>query len=135
MRVLITGSREGQDQAYIWSVLDEVFDKRPNRREIFLIVHGGAKGADTMARLWASGRRRDGELSIYHEMHQARWIQGGKFVKAAGHQRNQRMVDAGADLVLAFWDGKSDGTRGCIEAAERAGLEVKIHRIDQQEES
>lgn len=133
MRILITGSREGQDQVYIWSVLDEVFKNRPNWNEIFLIVHGGAKGADTMARLWASGKRRDGELSIYHEMHPAQWMQNGKFVKAAGHQRNQRMVDKGADLVLAFWDGKSDGTRGCIRMAQEAGLDVKIHRIDQEE--
>jgi YspA, cpYpsA-related SLOG family len=135
MRVLVTGSRDWPDQAALWSALDEVFENRTSRQGIFLVVHGGAKGADTMARLWASGRRRDGELSIYHEMHQAQWMQNGQFVKAAGHQRNQRMVDKGADLALAFIRNNSPGASGCARMAEKAGIPVTYYRINDQEES
>lgn len=135
MRVLVTGSRDWPDQAALWSALDEVYENRTSREGIFMVVHGGANGADKMAMAWVRGKRRDGELNIYHEMHQPNWNQGGKFVPSAGHQRNQRMVDAGADLVLAFWRNNSSGTAGCIRAAQQAGLPVTIYRINDQEES
>lgn len=135
MRVLVTGSRDWPDQARVWEALDLVFENRESRDGIFLVVHGGAKGVDTMARLWASGRRRDGELSIYHETHPAQWMQNGKFVKAAGHQRNQRMVDKGATLGLAFIRNNSPGATGCLAMALRAGIPMTTHRINDLEES
>lgn len=128
MRVLVTGSRDGQDQALIWLVLDQL--RRANPDGLFTVVHGGARGADTMAMTWVQTRRRDGDLGLYHETHRAQWQQGGKFVPSAGHQRNKHMVDKGADLVLAFWDGKSRGTEGCIRMAMEAGLTVMTYRID-----
>lgn len=135
MRVLVTGSRDWPDQKRLWEALDLTYEQHHKPGEIFLIVHGGAKGADTMARLWASGRRRDGELSIYHEMHPAQWMQNGRFVKAAGHQRNQRMVDKGADLALAFIRNNSPGATGCLQMILRAHIPVEIHSITDQEES
>jgi len=133
MRVLVTGSRDWPDQSRLWEALDLAYENRASRDGIFLVVHGGAKGADTMAMAWCRGRRRDGALSIYHEMHQARWMQAGKFVKAAGHQRNQRMVDKGADMALAFIRNDSPGATGCVRMIERAGIPLTIHRIDDQE--
>lgn len=134
MRILVTGSRDWLDQNAVWVALDEAYENHV-RGEIFLVVHGGAKGADTMARAWASRRRRDGALDIYHETHWAQWIQEGKFVKAAGHQRNQRMVDRGADLALAFIRNNSPGATGCLQMILRAKIPVKIHSINDQEES
>lgn len=134
MRILVTGSRDWLDQNAVWAALDEAYENHV-RGEIFLVVHGGAKGADTMARAWASRRRRDGALNIYHEQHSAQWIQEGKFVKAAGHQRNQRMVDRGADLALAFIRNNSPGATGCLQMILRAKIPVEIHSITDQEES
>jgi hypothetical protein len=37
-----------------------------------------------------------------------------KFGKSAGHVRNQAMADY-ADILLAFWDGKSTGTKSMIK--------------------
>lgn len=136
MRVLVTGSREWPDQTALWTALDHAYENRASPTGIFMVVHGGAKGADRMAMAWVRGKRTDGALNVFHEMHQPHWRgPDGKFVKSAGHQRNQEMVDAGADLVLAFLHNDSPGTAGCIRAAQKARLLVKIHRIDDQEES
>lgn len=133
MRVIVTGSRDWPDQAAVWTALDDAYENRGILDRIFMVVHGGAKGADRMAMAWVRGKRRDGELNIYHEMHPVEWRQGGKFVKAAGHQRNQRMVDAGADMALAFIRNNSPGATGCLRMVERAGIPVRIHRINDKE--
>lgn len=133
MRVLVTGSREWPDQAAVWAALDKV--QKTVGSGFLIIVHGGAEGADRMAMAWVRGKRRDGELNIYHEMHPVQWNQNGKFVKAAGHQRNQRMVDKGADLALAFIRNNSPGATGCLRMIERAGIPPEVHRINDQEES
>ncbi len=41
------------------------------------------------------------------------------------HERNDRMLDQ-ADLVLAFWDGRSRGTGSVIEKAQRRGIPVEV---------
>lgn len=140
MRVLITGSRDWPDQERLWQALDLTYEqflseRSGERKGLFMVVHGGAQGADRMAMMWVRGKRRDGELNIYHEMHPAQWMQDGKFVKAAGHQRNQRMVDSGADIVLAFIRNGSPGASGCLQMAHRAGIPSEIHRINDQEAS
>lgn len=52
----------------------------------------------------------------------------GTHGKAAGPLRNQAMVDAGPDVVVAFWDGKSRGTLDAIKRAVSAGAHVEIPR-------
>jgi hypothetical protein len=52
----------------------------------------------------------------------------GTFDRAAGHRRNQRMVDAGAQVCLAFpaRDAKNAGTWSCVGKAKVAGIEVRV---------
>ena len=50
-----------------------------------------------------------------------------KYGKSAGHRRNAIMAD-NADILLAFWDHKSKGTRGMIDQAAAKGLKVRITR-------
>ena len=40
-------------------------------------------------------------------------------------QRNQRLVDA-CDVLVAFWDGTSKGTRSTVERALDSGKEVHV---------
>jgi hypothetical protein len=40
-------------------------------------------------------------------------------------QRNQALIDK-ADVVAAFWDGSSQGTRGTIDRALDSGKEVHV---------
>lgn len=133
MRVIVTGSRDWPDQERVWRALDLAYENKPLHSRVFIVVHGGARGVDRMAMAWVRGKLRDGALDIFHEMHQAQWKQNDKFVKAAGHQRNQRMVDAGATLALAFIRNNSPGATGCLRMVERAGIPVRLHRINDQD--
>ena len=114
MRILVTGSRVWADRAAIRSALLEAAEGfRPGN---VTVVHGAARGADTLAGEVAR------ELGMRVEAHPAEWRRHGK---SAGHIRNAEMVNLGADLVLAFPLDLSKGTRGCIELAAKAGLLVR----------
>jgi hypothetical protein len=130
-RVLVTGSRDWPDERVVWNELDDAYENRFSRGEM-IIVHGGAKGADWMAHRWAR-ISHEGGLLVRQEVHPARWHQNGAFVRSAGHQRNVRMVELGADLVLCFIRNHSAGATGCMRAAMKAGLEVRVVRIDDEE--
>lgn len=82
------------------------------------IVHGGAFGADYLARECALDY-----LGWREEIHNPDWNAHGK---AAGPIRNEEMAKAGADLCLAFWDGKSRGTLDMITRAVKHGIPVRI---------
>lgn len=86
----------------------------------YVVVHGDALGADTMAD-YAAGVLRGAGWDVVTEVHPADWSQG----RAAGVLRNQMMVDLGADVVLAFNHNNSSGTKHCMSAAQAAGLSVK----------
>ncbi len=60
------------------------------------------------------------------EIHPADWQ---KFGKSAGPKRNREMVIT-ADCVIAFWDGKSRGTKSLIEYAKQYEKPIRIKRID-----
>lgn len=77
-------------------------------------MSGNARGADTLAEeLWESH-------GWPIERHPANWDLG----KAAGHIRNAEMAKAGADVCVAFPEGKSAGTRGMMKIAEKKGIPV-----------
>jgi len=80
------------------------------------VLSGGATGVDEVARQAAKDRR------VPFKLYAADWKTYGK---AAGPIRNVAMVKD-ADVVVAFWDGVSKGTRHTIEAAlvQRKRLEV-----------
>lgn len=125
MRVLVTGSRKWSDSDVINKALNEVFKewvtKQPPELE-FVVVHGGAPGADFLADQWA---RKMGvvESRVARDEYRADWENHGL---SAGHKRNQEMLDTGINLVLAFqWSKKSPGTKGCIKMAKRMGIVVK----------
>lgn len=112
-RILITGSRDWTDRALIRSVL-----LRLTHLPDPVLVHGGARGADTIAAqefVELFGER--GRV----EVHEADWF---KYGQAAGPMRNAAMVKAGLDICLAFPLGESRGTRGCMALAEKAGIPV-----------
>jgi predicted Rossmann fold nucleotide-binding protein DprA/Smf involved in DNA uptake len=44
---------------------------------------------------------------------------------SASGRRNQELVDS-ADVVVAFWDGSSQGTRKTVERALESGREVHV---------
>jgi len=113
VKVLVCGGRAFDDYAMIIRVLDRVhaivWNGVPG---ISLVIHGDANGADKLAGAWAVLRR------VPAQAYPARWQAEGK---AAGHIRNQRMLDEGKpSLVVGFPGGP--GTRDMLNRAERAGV-------------
>lgn len=83
-----------------------------------VLVHGDCPtGVDRIAKLWS----RSPFGKVTEEAHPAQWKTMGS---AAGPLRNQEMVDAGADICLAFPLGESPGTRDCMRRARKAGIPV-----------
>ena len=107
-RIIICGGRTYADRARVAAVLDQYAAAKPT------IVHGGAPGADTLADREARAR------GLRVEIFPAQWDVHGR---AAGPIRNQEMVRAGGDLVIAFAGGR--GTADCLRRAKRAGIPTR----------
>lgn len=119
MRILVTGSRDWKDKSVIAQAIMDLKEEHSFVWEDVVIVHGDCPtGADAMANSFAWA------CDLMVEKHPADW---GLFGRAAGPKRNQKMVDLGADIVLAFMNPGSKGTADCVKRAKRAGLTVRIY--------
>lgn len=49
-----------------------------------------------------------------------------RFGRSAPLKRNISIIEY-ADIVLAFWDGKSRGTKFVIDNCNRLGVEVRVY--------
>jgi len=115
MNILVCGTRTAQCADKIFERLESL---PSDGDDDVLVVAGGGPGPDTDAVNIATG------LGYATRTYYADWKAHGR---AAGPIRNQKMLDDWKfDIVLAFWDGKSPGTRDMIQRAERAGLKVEI---------
>lgn len=125
--MIACGDRNWKDEALVYATLTAL---RAETEDGFLVIEGKARGADTLAWLWAT---TSNDPSIYHQRVPADWEKLGK---AAGVLRNQRMLnmllrlrDDGADvLVVAFHDDidSSKGTGDMVKRARAAGVEVHV---------
>lgn len=124
MKILVTGSRNLPDR-YKWQVWEEILKASEDHDEIEIVVGDCRSGADRFARRFdgtgfASQRKF---IRITVNTFFAKWDKEGR---AAGPIRNQRMVDYGADICLAFFYKKeTPGTKGCTDRAAKAGIPVK----------
>ena len=108
MTVLVCGGRDYTDRDRLFKLLDF------NRAKIGMIVHGGAKGADTLAGNWCY------ERAVPMMLVPAEWALHGK---KAGFIRNAKMLAVGKpDLVVAFPGGV--GTAMMVRLARKAGVRV-----------
>lgn len=73
------------------------------------IISGGAKGIDSCAKKYAL--EKGIKLTEFYPEYQ-------KYGKGAPLRRNLQIIDY-ADIVLAFWDGKSRGTKFVIEQCRK----------------
>jgi predicted Rossmann fold nucleotide-binding protein DprA/Smf involved in DNA uptake len=113
-RVAVIGSRTFQDKDRLYKILDK------NKNKIKMIVSGGAAGADSLANEWA--KERGFPCLIFYP----KWkTEDGQHDRGAGFRRNFNIIQT-ADVVLAFWDKVSRGTKNSIEIAEKLGKPVKV---------
>lgn len=112
MRIVVTGCRDW----YIPDVAESVVARFLARYGPgIVVINGGAPGIDQ------SFREACAELGIACETYEADW---GRHGKGAGPRRNQAMLDAGADLVVAFHQdlASSRGTGDMVRRALAAGV-------------
>jgi len=110
-RIIVAGSRIVDSYIFVKEHLDRLRIPRTA-----IIISGNAKGPDQYGIKYAE------ENNIRYKLFPAHW---GLFGKPAGIIRN-RLMAAYSDQLIAFWDGKSRGTKHMINIAKRVGLETKI---------
>lgn len=114
-KIIIAGGRDYDDYDTLEREVGTIVEALPGKLEI---VCGMAKGADTL------GRRFAQEYHLPVKEFPADWYKHGR---GAGPIRNRQMAKY-ADILIAFWDGKSKGTNGMIHDALHLGLEVHVYR-------
>lgn len=106
-RVLVTGGREYGEGRTVDAVLAGL--------DPYLVIQGGARGADAFAAGWA---HRMGVPYLTVPVAEAAW----RISKRAGHDRNKRMLGFCPDFVVAFPGG--NGTANMCEQAADVGLRI-----------
>lgn len=112
MKIIIAGSRNFNDYNLLKSSCDNLLTQFTNIE----IVSGTARGADKL------GERYAREKGYDIKQFPANW---DKFGKSAGYIRNDEMAQY-ADMLIAFWDGTSKGTKHMIDLANKRSLRVEI---------
>lgn len=113
-RVIIAGSRDFADYSTLRGVCNNILADKSQTHRI-VIISGGAAGADLLGEEYA--REKGYEVRQFP----ADWKQFGI---AAGCIRNGEMAD-NADGLIAFWNGKSRGTKNMIDTAKRKNLPAR----------
>lgn len=121
IKAIIAGNRDFNSDAIFDSTMSWLL---PEHDYVDLeIISGGCTGADAMAEAYA--KKRNIPLKVFP----ADWKKYGKY---AGPIRNEEMaVYASSDeddwgILIAFWDGKSRGTKNMIDMAFKYGLDVHV---------
>lgn len=133
VRIIIAGGREFNDYKYLESKCHQVFYSLSKEYYVLSghikedisnmeIISGTAKGADTLGEQFAFN------YGIKVKRFPANWDAYGK---SAGYIRNEQMAkyavsDGCYGVLVAFWDGKSRGTKHMIDLAKKHGLTVYV---------
>lgn len=120
MRVIIAGSRNFTNYAILrHNVINILLILSPNEKPNAEIISGTANGTDKLGEKFAQ------EYEYPIKRFPANW---DKYGKSAGYKRNEQMaIYAKEDygVLIAFWDGKSKGTKHMIDLANKHGGSLK----------
>lgn len=130
-RIIVAGSRNFTDAEYVRGKLDEIIGRirkgNPDPGNI-VIVSGCCRGVDAIGEEYALDR---GYGLVRFPADWARYGRG------AGPIRNEDMASFASQEnghLIAFWDGKSSGTRSMIALAGNRGLSVNIVNVSTRRE-
>jgi len=112
MKVAIIGSRNIKNREEYW--YKKICENIP--KNCAEIISGGALGIDTLARRYAN------EHKILFKEFPPEYK---KYGKSAAYIRNSQIVEY-AQIVLAFWDGKSRGTADTVVKCLYKNKPVKL---------
>ena len=116
IKVIIAGTRDFNDYAFLKKNVDYFLQGINPHNEEIEIVSGNARGADKL------GERYAKEHNLPLKLFPANW---DKYGKRAGYLRNQEMANY-SDVLIAFWDEKSKGTKHMIDIAKKQDLTVIV---------
>ena len=111
-KVIIAGGRDFESSVDVLNTIEGILCNKYNFGDgsgDIEMVTGTAKGADQIPYWYKE------HYLIPIKEFPADWDKHGK---SAGHIRNAEMADY-ADALIAFWDGKSRGTKGMIDVAKK----------------
>lgn len=128
MRVIIAGGRDFNDFKLLESNLHKIFKQLADEKLIsgwineadIEIICGKARGADTLGEKFAK------TYNIPIKYFPADWDTYGK---SAGYRRNADMAKYAKEcngVLIAFWDGKSKGTKHIIDIAKSNNMRVFV---------
>ena len=109
MKVAVVGSRN--------LTINNLGDYLP--KDTTEIVSGGARGIDRCARAYAKT----------HNIKLTEFLpEYARYGRSAPLKRNLQIIRC-ADMVLAFWDGRSHGTRFVIENCKKENVPIKVFTV------
>lgn len=110
MKLLICGGRDFNNKLLFEKSIDGLINTGD------IIISGGAKGADALAEIYAKHNNLETKIFL------PKYNLWGKIAPLI---RNSEMIKE-CDQVLAFWDGKSRGTKYTIDNANKNNKKVDI---------
>ena len=130
MKIIIAGGREFNNLRLLAHVCDFLLKEQTDIE----IISGMARGADKLGAYYAKmrGYKVIEKPAPWDEIEgkPSREIRinpnGKKYWILAGNYRNNEMADEG-DALIAFWDGKSKGTKSTISIAKEQGKKVFVY--------
>lgn len=110
-KIAVVGSRRFNDYELVKKVLKPYLP--------FVLISGGASGADSLAERFAE------EYDLEIIIHYPEWE---KYGRKAGYLRNTFIV-RDCEFLIAFWDGHSKGTAMTIDLARKKHKPFRVVEI------
>lgn len=115
-RILVFGGRHYADEKALFGALYTL----QHKHGAFVVVHGGATGADALAAAWA--RWVEAKAEAFPVDWTAAKRELGERWRSAGPRRNAQMIAAGLDGAVGFPGGR--GTADMARQLQAAGVPV-----------
>jgi YspA, cpYpsA-related SLOG family len=112
VRLLVCGGRAFMERERAFSILDTFHSLTP----VGLLIEGGAKGADAIAREWAAHH------GISCVTFKADWTKHGR---SAGPIRNREMLELGKPSAAIAFPGGS-GTADMVKLLRKANIPTNV---------
>lgn len=108
MVTAVIGFRSFNDKKKLFDELSKI--------KVTKLVSGGANGADSLAENY--GREKNISVEIFLPEYE-------RYGRTAPLKRNDLIINS-SEQVVAFWDGKSRGTKFTIDLAKKRGIPVHL---------
>jgi hypothetical protein len=116
LKIIIAGSRNFSNEELLFQKCASII----SNNTILEIISGNSKGADQLGEKFAIAN----DITVKKII--PNWQLYGK---GAGEKRNIEMAKQ-ANALIAFWDGKSKGTKNMIEIAKKYNLRLWIFQTE-----